>query len=184
MNVQKNLRLIHHWLSVVVGLPLLVMIGAGLVLMLKKEVNWIQPPTIFGSAPAEFPNATFEALFSAAQGVEAANIKDWGDLDRVDIKPDKGIVKFVARNRWEVQVDTATAEVLQTAYRRSDLFEAIHDGSFFSGSVKYFIFFPSGILLFVLWATGIYLFVDMQLKQHRKRKRKAVAPVGSASRAG
>ncbi len=175
MNVQKSLRLVHHWLSVIVGLPLLVMIGAGVVLMLKKDVSWIQPPTISGSAPDMIPAASFDALFAAAQSVEAAGIEDWSDLDRVDLKPDKGVVKFVSHNRWEVQVDTATGEVLQASYRRSDLFEAIHDGSFFSDGVKYFLFLPSGVALFVLWATGIYLFVDMQMKQHRKRRRKAVS---------
>lgn len=170
MKPQILFRKIHHWTSIVIAVPLVIAIGAGVLLMLKKDVDWIQPPTA-GGASAGFPAATLAAMFDAARGVDAAGIERWEDLARVDFKPKDGIVKFVSRSRWEVQVDTTTAEVLQVAYRRSDLIESIHDGSFFAGWTKLYLFLPSGILLFIMWLTGIYLFILTRIKRGQKRRR-------------
>ena len=49
MKSQVLFRQIHHWGSIVLALPLIIMIGAGVLLMLKKEVDWIQPPTQRGA---------------------------------------------------------------------------------------------------------------------------------------
>ena len=81
--------------------------------------------------------------------------------------PGRGIVKVQACNRTEVQVDLQTAEVLQVAYRRSDLIESLHDGSFFHDRVKLWIFLPVALLLLGLWVTGVYLFVLPYLARRR-----------------
>lgn len=61
-------------------------------------------------------------------------------------------------NGWEVQIDLGTGRVLQTAYRRSDLIESIHDGSFFAGDwTKLGVFLPAGIGLLLLWGGGIWM---------------------------
>ena len=171
MKIRVLLRKVHHWGSIVIAVPLLVMIGAGLLLMLKKEVSWIQPPTQHGIS-AEIPALSFEELFAAAQNVEEAGLRRWSDLARVDVKSDKGVIKFVGENRWEVQVDTATADVLQVAYRRSDLIESIHDGSFFAEWTKLYLFLPAGIVLLLLWGTGLYLFFLPHVKNYQKRRTK------------
>ena len=169
IRLQVLLRQIHHWGSIVVALPLIVMIGAGLLLMLKKEIEWIQPPTQRG-ASQDLPALSLEALFAAAKAVPEAAFTDWRDLERVDFKASKGVVKFVGESRWEVQVDTATGEVLQVAYRRSDLIESIHDGSFFADWAKLYLFLPAGVVLLLLWLTGLYLFVLPHVKRWRKRR--------------
>lgn len=171
---QVLLRKIHHWGSIFVALPLLLMIGAGILLMLKKEVNWIQPETVAGSQTG-VPSLTMAELFAAAQAVPEANIGEWHTLKRVDFKPGKGLVKFVGSNNWEVQVDTHTGDILQVAFRRSDVIESLHDGSFFSDATKLYLFLPAGILLFVLWATGLYLFFLPHIK---KRQKKTIARAG------
>ncbi len=155
----------------VLALPLVIMIGAGILLMLKKELAWIQPPSASGVEREAVPVARFETLFEAAKSVEQAGITTWADLDRVDVKPGKGMVKFVSASRWEVQVDTHTAEVLHVAYRRSDLIEAIHDGSYFADWVKLYIFLPTGILLLIMWITGLYLFALPHFKNAEKRRK-------------
>ncbi len=139
--------------------------------MLKKEISWIQPPTQKGIEREAVPTKSFEDLFLAARAVPEAGITTWADLDRVDVKPDKGVVKFVSATNWEVQVDTETAEILQTAFRRSDIIEAIHDGSFFAGWTKLYVFLPAGVLLLMLWITGMYLFFLTELKKWQKTKR-------------
>lgn len=173
MKLQVLLRKIHHWGSIVVAIPLVVMIGAGVLLQVKKQVEWIQPPTLKGVVLEGVPEATLRDMFEAAKAVPEAGITTWEDLDRADFKPDKGIIKFVSASRWEVQVDTGTAEVLSVAYRRSDLIETIHDGSFFAGdATKLYLFLPAGILLFVLWVTGLYMFFLPYFKKAKKRKKK------------
>ena len=83
----------------------------------------------------------------------------------------KGIVKVRSQNNWEVQIDTQTGEVLQTAYRRSDIIESIHDGSWFHDKVKLWIFLPTGIVLFILWITGVYMLIlSYIVKWKRKLK--------------
>ncbi len=169
MKPQVLLRKIHRWGAIVIAIPIVVMIGAGVLLMLKKEIDWIQPPTMSGSS-TELPTASFAELFAAASSVKEAGITTWADLDRVDIKPDKGVVKFVSLSRWEVQVDTSTAEVLSVSYRRSDLIETIHDGSFFAdNATKLFLFLPVGVLLFFLWCTGMYMFFLPHYKRWQRR---------------
>ena len=52
------------------------------------------------------------------------------ELDRMDVRKDKGIIKFSFKNNYrEIQLDGATGAVLSVGTRRADLFEAIHDGS-------------------------------------------------------
>ncbi len=51
-------------------------------------------------------------------------------VDRIDVRPDKGVVKFTFKEHyWEVQLDAATGEVFHVEKRWSDLVEQIHDGS-------------------------------------------------------
>ena len=147
------------------------MIGAGLFLMLKKEVSWIQPETQRGSQSG-VPLLSVEELFAAAKTVEVAELATWEELERVDFKPGKGVVKFVGTNDWEVQVDTHTGSILQVSYRRSDFIESLHDGSFFGDGVKLYLFLPAGVVLFVLWLTGLYLFFLPHIKKSQKNRAK------------
>ena len=50
------------------------------------------------------------------------------------------MVKVQCKNRYEVQIDTETAEILHVAFRRSDLIESIHDGSYFNDHFKLWVF--------------------------------------------
>jgi hypothetical protein len=152
-------------------MPALVIIGSGVVLQLKKDVHWIQPESQRGSEGP--PQISFEDILAAARSVEAAEIDGWEDIDRLDVRPDRGMLKIRSLNRWEIQIDTASAEVLQVALRRSDLIETIHDGSFFHDNIKLWIFFPTAIILLFMWLTGVYLFVVPFLARRKKRQRLA-----------
>ena len=172
MKPQKLIRQIHHWASPLIMLPLGLVVVTGLMLMLKKDITWIQPPTVRGEAPSALPEQSFEELFAIATQIEELDLHAWEDLARVDVKPDKGVVKFIASNNWEAQIDTSSGEVLQVAFRRSDIIESLHDGSFFASWTKKAIFLPSGIVLFAMWGTGIYLFALPHLKNWQKARKK------------
>ncbi|NNF07069.1 MAG: PepSY domain-containing protein [Candidatus Eisenbacteria bacterium] len=169
INWNKWMRKGHYWIAIAIALPILIVLGSGLLLQVKKEVTWIQPKTMRGEG--DVPELTFEDILSAASTVREAQISGWPDVDRLDVRPKKGVIKIRSKNRYEIQIDHQTAEVLQVAYRRSDVIEQIHDGSFFHDKAKLWIFLPSGFLLFVLWVTGIYLFALPLVVKRRKRKK-------------
>lgn len=165
------MRDIHYWGAIISALPLLIMIGAGILLMVKKEFDWIQPPSQ-RSAGEGMPTLGFNELFEAAVKKGGLDVVEWADLNRTDIKPDKGIAKFISDSGMEVQVDLYTAEVLQVAQRRSDVIEAIHDGSYFADWMKLYVFLPIGVFLLGLWITGLYLFIRTEYKKAQSRKSK------------
>ncbi|MEA1882019.1 MAG: PepSY-associated TM helix domain-containing protein [Candidatus Marinimicrobia bacterium] len=167
----KWTRKTHYWAAFVIFLPVSVIFTTGIFLQLKKEINWIQPPTETGVLSNNI-SVSFDDILAAAQTVEEAEIQSWDDVDRLDVRIEKGIVKVRGKNRWEVQVDTYTGEVLQVAYRRSDLIESIHDGSWFHEKVKLWIFLPAGIILLVMWLTGVYMIIlPYTVKWKRKRNK-------------
>lgn len=115
------------------------------------------------------PSVGFDQLLGVIRGIPETEVATWDDVHRVDIRPDRGVIKVTARNQWEVQVDAALGTVLQVAYRRSDLIESLHDGSWFHDRAKLWIFLPSGALLLFLLVTGVYLFLVPYLARARRR---------------
>jgi uncharacterized iron-regulated membrane protein len=157
INVRVWGRKLHRWGAVLVAVPFLVVIVTGLLLQLKKDVAWVQPPT--QKRASKEPAVSFDAILAAAKAVPETEVTSWDDIDRVDVRPKDGIVKVTCKNRWEVQVDFRTGETVQVAYRRSDLIESIHDGSFFHDAAKLYVFLPAAVVVLGLWVTGMYLWV-------------------------
>ena len=160
-------RKIHYWASFIVALPLLVMIVSGLFLQAKKHWSWVQPLEQRGTGTV--PVIGFDGILSALKGLPEHNVQGWADVNRLDVRPGRGVVKAWLNNGWEVQVDLGSGRVLQSAYRRSDLIEAIHDGSIFGGDwVKLGLFLPAGIVLLLLWISGIRMWwVPFAAKRRR-----------------
>ena len=168
MKLSKLSRVLHRWGSLIALLPITIIIVSGIVLQLKKVSPYIQPPTQRGAGIE--PAIGFERILKVARSVPEAEIESWEDIDRLDVRPGKGVVKVRGKNRYEVQIDTETAEILHVAVRRSDLIESIHDGSYFNDHFKLWVFLPAGIVLAMLVITGIYLFLLPYLVR-RKRVR-------------
>lgn len=159
----RPLRRFHYWASAIVLLTAPVVIGSGILLQLKKQLTWVQPATQKGTAGSL--SLSFDSILETATTVPEAQITSWADIDRLDVRPGKGVVKVRANNRWEIQLDSATGEILQSTYRRSDLIESIHDGSFFHDNIKLGLFLPSAFVLLLLWLTGTYLFLKPLTKK-------------------
>lgn len=156
MKLSKLNRLTHRWGSIIALLPITIIIASGIVLQLKKASPYIQPPTQRGGGTE--PAIGFERILEVTRSVPEAEVKSWEDVDRLDVRPGKGMVKVRCKNRYEVQIDTTTGEILQVAFRRSDLIESIHDGTYFNDHFKLWVFLPAGIVLAMLVITGLYLF--------------------------
>lgn len=166
-------RRLHRWGAVFVGLPFLVVIASGLLLQVKKQVPWVQPAE--QRTPDAVPALGWDVILAAAQALPEAKVSGWTDIDRLDVRPAKGIVKVITKSRWELQLALADGRVLQTAYRRSDLIEQLHDGSFFGDATKLWIFLPSGVVVFALWLTGLYLWLLPYLTKRKRARLGATA---------
>jgi hypothetical protein len=166
-------RRIHYWISFGAALPMIVMIGSGLLLQSKKHWAWVQPVEHRGTGTV--PVIELHDVLDALKTVPGMAVQSWDDVNRLDVRPGRGVVKAWLMNGYEVQVDLGSGKVLQTAYRRSDLIETIHDGSFFGGDwMKLGVFLPSGIVVLLLWLSGMWMWwVPFAAKRRLKAKRLA-----------
>jgi hypothetical protein len=170
LKLNKKIRQIHYWISPFIIVPVILIFTTGVLLQLKKQSNWIQPS--IEKVSANKPIMLISYL-DAAKSIPQAEINSWDDIDRIDIRPDKGIAKIRSNNHWEIQIDSQTAEVFSVNYRRSDIIESVHDGSFFTDYVKFGWFLPTGILLIVVSISGIYMFLlPFVLRDKRAKLRK------------
>ena len=168
MRLQVLGRKVHYWLAIAVAVPALAIFASGVLLQVKKQFTWVQPHEVRGTGDA--PAIPFDRILAIARGVPEAGIQTWDDVDRVDVRPSKGMLKVTSRTRWELQIDASTGQVLSSAYRRSDLIESIHDGSFFHPVAKLWIFLPTGLSLTLMLVSGLYLFwLPIWVKAKRKR---------------
>ena len=87
------------------------------------------------------------------------------DIDRIDIRKDKGMVKFIyTEHLWGLQLDGATGKLLHVDRRYSDFIENIHDGSILDkylgtsdNQVKVFYTTVMGVALLIFTTTGFWL---------------------------
>ncbi len=167
MHVNTLNRKVHYWASFLAAVPVLVIIGSGILLQTKKHWSWVQPTEHRGTGSV--PAVDLEAILSSVKSVREVAVLSWDDVNRVDVRPGRGVAKVWLDSGWEVQVDLGTGRVLHTAYRRSDLIESIHDGSLFGGDwVKLGLFLPAGFVLLVLWCSGLWMWwVPVASKRRR-----------------
>ena len=105
----------------------------GFLLGLKKNSNeLLLPNTYVGTSNNLTEWITIDQLHKIANQVlhDSIDTNLSIELDRIDIRKEKGIVKFVYQNHSnEIQLDGATGNVLNIGKRHSDTIENIHDGS-------------------------------------------------------
>lgn len=169
MTFAKLNRTIHKWGSIIIALPIILVLITGILLLVRKEFAYLQPPTQKGTiAP---PKISFEQILMASKNVEQAGVSTWQDIDRLDVRPSKGVIKVRTNSSWEIQLDASTAKVLQVAYRRSDFIESLHDLTFFEKNAHLWLTLPVAVVLVFLWLTGLYLFFIPYIKRRKQRNR-------------
>ncbi len=98
-------------------------------------------------------------------------------VDRIDVRPDKGVVKFIfVEDYWGLQLDATTGELLHLESRRADLIENIHDGSvldYLAGTDGWFKLAYTTIMgtaLTLFTVTGFWLWYGPKnFKKHREK---------------
>lgn len=152
-------RRLHRWGATAAMAPFLVVICTGILLLLKKQVAWVQPPIAAPAVMSLGSTLCLESVLAAVVAQPASGIAGWDDVLRLDYKPSDGVIKVIGKAGKEVQVCATEGRVVQVATRRSDLIESLHDGSWFHSGVKLWVFLPSACIVLGLWMTGLYLFV-------------------------
>ena len=157
-------RKYHRQFGVVLLAFVILSSATGLLLSWKKDVSLIQPPTQKGQAQTLSEWKSLDELATIASDLMPNN-----QIDRLDIRPDKGIVKVIfVDGSWEVQLDGATGEVLSHARRHSDWIEQLHDLSIISDGVKLVTMNLLAFGLLVLGFSGFWLYFGPKLIRKRK----------------
>ncbi|MFC6996889.1 PepSY-associated TM helix domain-containing protein [Rufibacter roseus] len=105
-------------------------------------------------------------------------------LDRIDMRPDKGSVKFLFKEKYlGVQLDGATGQLLHIETRRSDFIENLHDGSILDkifdldgGFLKLTYSTVMGIALLIFTITGFWLWYGP-----KRMKQGKLSTIGNSS---
>ncbi len=177
MRLNVLTRRIHYWATLLVALPVIVIFSTGILLQVKKQWTWVQPKEFRGTGTQ--PAVQLDGILAGVRQVPALSTAGWDDVTRIDVRPSRGVAKVTMNDGWEVQIDLGTGRLLQHAYRRSDLIESLHDGSWFAGDVtKLGLFLPAGVALMAMWLTGLWMF---WLPFSVKRKRRQSATLSRTS---
>lgn len=158
-------RKIHKWFAVPLFVFMFLIGCTGLLLGWKKQIALL-PPTQKGSGLTASEWLSLDRIQQIAQDFARDSLRASAAIDRIDIRPQKGVAKIVFLHHFtEIQIDCRSGAVLSSATRRSDFIEKIHDGSILdhfleteSEQVKltYTTIVSSGLILlsisgFVLW---------------------------------
>jgi len=149
-------RKLHQFMAWLVIAPSVLIFSTGVLLLLRQNVAWIQPPAVMGTQ-AGLPVIGMDRAFEVARSVPEAGISSWQDLSSIDIKPAKGTLAFRARNGYEVQVDGVSGVVLSAAPRRTSFLIELHQGTYFHPKAMTWWTLPVGLGLLSLSVSGLFM---------------------------
>jgi len=176
----RLLRKIHRTMGVYLFVLFFVVSITGLLLGWKKNSNGIIHPISENGVSTDVKDwLPLDSLQTIAfQSLQNSIDKDINlDLQRIDARPEKGIIKFVFENHyWGVHLDATTGKVLSINRRRSDIIENIHDGHVLDvlfkteGEIFKLLYTTTmGLALFTFTITGFWLWYGPK-KMRKVRK--------------
>jgi hypothetical protein len=169
--ILRGVRKVHRYMGASLFVIFLFISVTGLLLGWKKNSNgYLLPNTQKGlSSDAKDWLSLASLQERAVFLLDSLNPQLDTQLDRLDIRPDKGIVKFTFDKHYqEIQLDLMTGQLLSYGKRRSDLLEQIHDGSWIdrqlgSGFFKLLYTSVGGLALLLFTITGFWLWYGPKL---------------------
>jgi len=165
----RRARPLHRW----VGVPLTVLIVlsslTGILLGWKKQFAVLQPPVQRGASLDARDWLPLHQISAAAEAALHARLGEPpGPIDRLDVRPSKGVAKVLFRDGfWEAQVDLSTARVLSVDRRASDFIETLHDGSLLGEGGRVAVSTLLGLGLLMLSVSGLWLWWGPRLARRR-----------------
>jgi len=177
----RTYRKIHKWLGFFLFVFFFIISVTGLLLGWKKHSGGIiLPKTENGISNNLKTWLSYDSLNTLAIHTLRDSLP--GDrstiLDRIDARPEKGIVKFIFKDHYtEIQLDATTGKVLSVNQRTSDIIEQIHDGSILdfsfstsNGQIKLGYTTTTGLSLLFLTITGFFLWLNPIRIRNQKNK--------------
>jgi uncharacterized iron-regulated membrane protein len=170
-------RRIHKWISII-SVFFLVVIGITAILLAWKKEFGLIPKTQTTKVEDAGRWIPLEQMMEIGQVFARDSLQKSDLIDRVDVRPDKGIAKIVFQRHFtEIQVDGFSGEILSVSQRNSDLIEKIHDGSILDFLVvsdneifKITYSTLTSVILLILCFTGFFLwYLPKMIKKLKKR---------------
>ncbi|MBL7978593.1 MAG: PepSY domain-containing protein [Bacteroidetes Order II. Incertae sedis bacterium] len=179
----RTFRTIHRITGIFLFVFFMVIAVSGLLLGWKKNSNgWLLAPTQKGTTTELREWKPLHELQAVANRTlhEKVSPELSTQLDRIDVRQDKGSVKFVfADHYWGIQLDGATGKVLLIERRNADLVEHIHDASILDryletqgGIIKLLYTSIMGLALLVFSITGFWLWYGPRQMQRKRTLQK------------
>lgn len=179
---QAGLVRTFRWLHRKIAIPLLIFFFfialTGLLLGLKKNTGLLAPTQkgISSNLADWLPMDSLKTIAVKAFK-DSISSKDEAELDRIDIRPDKGIAKFTFKNGyWGVQLDCTNGRLLLIEKRRSDFIEDLHDGSIIDNlfgtsgeQIKVVYTTVMGLSLLLLVVSGFWLWYGPKKMRLKRR---------------
>jgi uncharacterized iron-regulated membrane protein len=173
---------LSRWLHRKIAIPLLVFFFlvslSGLLLGLKKNTGLLAP-TQKGVSADMAGWLSMDSLGKIALAAYRDSISPkGGEIDRIDVRPDKGIAKFSFKGGgyWGVQLDCTSGKLLLVEKRHSDFIEDLHDGSIIDNlfgtsgeEIKVVYTTILGLSLLLLVLSGFWLWYGPKKIRYRKR---------------
>lgn len=177
--ILRLFRKVHRITGAFLFLFFFIIALSGILLGLKSNSNGVILPNTTQGTTSDLKNwLPIDSLHTKAILILKDSISHSLslELDRIDIRKNKGIVKFIFENHyWEIQLDGATGKLLNIGKRHSDLIEDIHDATildrFFNTSqIKLIYTLIMGLALLLFTITGFWLWYGpKKMKRDRKK---------------
>ncbi len=163
--ILRVFRKIHRFTGAALFIFFFIVAITGLLLGWKKQTGLL-PGSQKGISASPESWLSIDSLISLSNTYlhDSVSPQHSTKLDRIDIRPDKGMVKIVyADHYWGLQLDCTNGKLLQIDKRGSDFIEHIHDGSILDKSMSwpdlFKLFYTSlmGLSLIIFTVTGFWL---------------------------
>ena len=182
MNIGKSFRKWHAWMSVFLGVIILLITVTGIAMTVRRDAHWVQPSGQ-KAKPKYTMNITHSHVLEEMKKIPEMDVESWDDIYWTDWRPSRSMLKIKSNNMWEAQMNTATGEVVQVALRNYDWISRLHRGVWATPSTTFNeksldfskIFLVVGVLFLFLVVSGLYMF----LATFRKRKAKNLLSAAS-----
>lgn len=170
----------HRRLGAIVAAFLFLIALTGFMLANKPRFAWMRPPEAKGGSFDVLSEViSLDRAAQAAFALGHPELKSHKDVDRIDYRPKRNILKVVSKEGYrEVQVDGKTGEVLSSSFRTDQFTEDLHDLSLLGAVFHDWVLPGVALVLAFLGLSGVYMYFVPVLRRAAFRRKQARGKAG------